>query len=170
MSAALDITREALREERAWLVGGAVRDRLLGREVQDLDIVIAGDVRAAARHLALTAGGPAFELSDAFGAWRVMEAAKTHAPGIASVAQERVFAELRRMVVADAALRGLALMDDLALTPVVLPELHVQRGVEQTPYHHRDVHGHTLEVMQAVIDLERDPGAVLGARFDEPGR
>src|SRR5207248_5613327 len=87
-----------------------------------------------------------------------VEAAKTHAPGIASVAQERVFAELRRMVVADAALRGLALMDDLALTPVVLPELHVQRGVEQTPYHHRDVHGHTLEVMQAVIDLERDPG------------
>jgi len=86
------------------------------------------------------------------------------------VAQERVFAELRRMVVADAALRGLALMDDLALTPVVLPELHVQRGVEQTPYHHRDVHGHTLEVMQAVIDLERDPGAVLGARFDEPVR
>jgi len=258
MSAALDTTREALRDERAWLVGGAVRDRLLGREVQDLDIVIAGDVRAAARHLALTAGGPAFELSDAFGAWRVMdpvhhwqvdltplrepsieadlarrdftinaiaepllggplidphegaqdlaerrlrmvsaqafaadplrvlrlarlacelglepdaptvEAARAHAPAIASVAQERVFAELRRIVVADEALRGLAVMDDLALTPVVLPELHAQRGVEQTPYHHRDVHGHTLEVMQAVIDLERDPGAVLGARFGEP--
>lgn len=72
MSAALEAAREALREERVWLVGGAVRDRLLGRPVEDVDLVVDGNVRAAARHLALTVGGPAFPLSDAHGAWRVI--------------------------------------------------------------------------------------------------
>ncbi len=72
MSEALDVARSALREERAWVVGGAVRDRLLGRPVQDVDVVLEGDVRAAARRLGTEAGGPAFELSDAFGAWRVL--------------------------------------------------------------------------------------------------
>jgi putative nucleotidyltransferase with HDIG domain len=52
-----------------------VRDRLLGRPVVDLDIAVAGDPRALARHLAVVAGGPAFQLSGEFGAWRV------HAPG-----------------------------------------------------------------------------------------
>ena len=32
MSEALDAARAALRDETAWLVGGAVRDRLLGRD------------------------------------------------------------------------------------------------------------------------------------------
>jgi putative nucleotidyltransferase with HDIG domain len=99
-----------------------------------------------------------------------VQAAAARAVRIATVAPERVFAELRRVVTAEDAVRGLALMDELALTPAVLPELEAQRGVEQTPYHHRDVHGHTLEVLQAVIDLERDPAAVLGARFADPVR
>ena len=68
----LSIAREALAGEDAWLVGGAVRDRLLGRPVVDLDLVIDGDVRAAAKKLARAVRGPSFELSDAFGAWRVM--------------------------------------------------------------------------------------------------
>ena len=53
-------------------------------------------------------------------------------------------------------------MDELDLVAAVLPELTTLRGVEQNPYHHRDVHGHTLEVLQASIDLERDPAAALG--------
>jgi hypothetical protein len=64
--------REALAGEPAWLVGGAVRDRLLGAPVLDLDVAVDGDVRAAARRLARAADGPLFELSDAFGAWRVI--------------------------------------------------------------------------------------------------
>lgn len=72
MSAALDAARDALRDERVWLVGGAVRDRLLQRPVDDIDLVIDGDVRAAARHLALAVGGPAFPLSESHGAWRVI--------------------------------------------------------------------------------------------------
>jgi poly(A) polymerase len=75
LSQALQVTREALRDEPAWVVGGAVRDRLLGRPVLDLDIAVAGDPSTLARHLAVAVGGPVFQLSGQFGAWRV------HAPG-----------------------------------------------------------------------------------------
>ncbi len=56
----------------AWVVGGAVRDRVLGRRTADLDIVLAGDVGAIARTVGRRAGGHPVELSDAFGAWRVV--------------------------------------------------------------------------------------------------
>lgn len=57
----------------AWIVGGAVRERLRGRPVTDVDVAVAGDRAAgeAARALARRAGGHPFRLSDAFGAWRV---------------------------------------------------------------------------------------------------
>jgi tRNA nucleotidyltransferase/poly(A) polymerase len=72
MSDPLPTAREALGSTRAWIVGGAVRDRLLGREVEDLDLVVDGDVRAAAKALARATGGPMFNLSQEFGAWRVL--------------------------------------------------------------------------------------------------
>jgi putative nucleotidyltransferase with HDIG domain len=56
----------------AWLVGGAVRDRLLDRPTSDFDVVVAGDVAVSARGVARGARGHAFELSEAFGAWRVI--------------------------------------------------------------------------------------------------
>ena len=43
--------REALAGERAYLVGGAVRDLLLGIEPRDLDLAVEGDAIAAARLL-----------------------------------------------------------------------------------------------------------------------
>ncbi len=49
MSAALDAARSALAGQRAWLVGGAVRDRLLGRPTADVDIVVEGDPALAAK-------------------------------------------------------------------------------------------------------------------------
>ena len=70
--AVIETLREALAGERAWLVGGALRDRLLGRPTPDLDVVVDGDVRRAARSLGRGAGGASFELSDQFGAWRVV--------------------------------------------------------------------------------------------------
>jgi poly(A) polymerase len=248
----IDVLREALAGERAWLVGGALRDRLLGRPTPDLDVVVDGDVRAAARRLGRGAGGASFELSDQFGAWRVVARNRTwqvdmtplqggsleadlgardltvnamaeplaggelvdpyggardlderrlrmvspeafdadalrtlrvarlatelafdvdaetaatvrrYAPGLVDVSQERVFSELRRIVTAAAPVRGIALMDELELTEQVLPELGALRGVEQNPYHHRDVYGHTLEVLEATVELERDPGGALG--------
>lgn len=249
----IDLVRTALGDERAWLVGGTLRDRLLGRETLDIDVVVEGDVRNAARKLGRAAGGASFELSDQYGAWRVVArdrswqvdvvplqggsleadlaardltvnamaepvgggdlidphggaadlgarrlrmvssaafdadplralrvarlatelgfsveantaaAAAQRAPLLPAVAPERVFAELKRVVGSRDPLRGLALMDELSLTAYVLPEFDALRGVGQSRYHHRDVHGHTLEVLQHVVDLERDPGIVFGA-------
>jgi putative nucleotidyltransferase with HDIG domain len=88
-------------------------------------------------------------------------AARDRAAGLAGVSGERVFAELRRVVSADAAVAGLRLMDELGITAVVLPELDALRGVEQSPYHHLDVHEHTLAVLEAAIELERDPEPAL---------
>ena len=55
-----------------WVVGGAVRDRLLHRDTGDFDVAMPGPVRDAAKALGRAAGGYAFELSEAFGAWRVV--------------------------------------------------------------------------------------------------
>jgi poly(A) polymerase len=256
VDALLAAVRQAAGERRAWLVGGAVRDRLLERVdpagPPELDVVVERDVRGAARALARAERGAAFELSEAFGAWRVVgrgqawqvdlaplhggslqtdlgardltinalaeplgggplvdlhgglddlerrclrmvapgafaadplralrlarlavelrfaidpdtaAAAREHAAEVAGVAQERVFAELSRIVTAPGAVEGMALMDDLGLTEAVLPEVAALRGVQQSDYHHRDVHGHTLEVLAATVDLEADPTAVVG--------
>src|SRR5690349_20640189 len=72
MSEALEIARTALAGETAWLVGGAVRDALLGRETDDVDLAIPGDPKRAARAIAKASGGTSFQLSGAFGAWRVV--------------------------------------------------------------------------------------------------
>jgi poly(A) polymerase len=68
----LAIARDALAGTPAWLVGGAVRDHLLGRLTADLDLVVSSDVEAAARTLARAARAAVFPLSDEFGAWRVV--------------------------------------------------------------------------------------------------
>jgi len=252
MSDGLAAARAALAGRPAWLVGGAVRDRLLERPTADLDLVVDADVGGAARTLARAVRGPAFELSDEFGAWRVLAADRTwqadlsplrggsleadlarrdftvnaiaeplaggeridphdgardlaarrlravgasafaddplralrlvrlaaelglepepatialareQAPRVAAVAQERVFAELKRVVAGDAVLGSLRRMDELGLTAAILPELHALRGVEQSRYHHADVHDHTIEVLEQIVALEADPAAVLG--------
>ena len=68
----MQAVRAALGGERAWIVGGAVRDELLARPVADVDLVVDGDSGAAAKALGRAVGGPAFELSGEFGAWRVI--------------------------------------------------------------------------------------------------
>jgi tRNA nucleotidyltransferase/poly(A) polymerase len=65
-----ELARDLLTGEDAWVVGGAVRDELLGRPVVDLDIALA-DPRAAAYRYARRSGGAPFPLSDRHGAWRV---------------------------------------------------------------------------------------------------
>ena len=252
------IARAALADRAAWLVGGAVRDELLRRPTADLDIVVEGDVRSAARAVARAARGPAFELSDEFGSWRVMAPdrswqidlsalrggslerdlalrdftvnaiarplageglvdpfagaedlaarrlravgdralrddplrvvrlvrlaaelalepepatvalARESAPATAQVAQERVFAELKRIIAGEGVIASLALMDALGLTAALLPELEALRGVEQNRYHHADVHAHTIEVLEQTLALQADPGGVLGAEHAAP--
>lgn len=62
--------REILGDEEAWIVGGAVRDELLGRPVLDLDVACREPREAAVRY-ARQFGGAAFPLSERHGAWRV---------------------------------------------------------------------------------------------------
>jgi poly(A) polymerase len=69
----LAAARAALPGESVWVVGGAVRDGLLGRPTDDVDLVVPGDVEPLARRLAKAKGAAAFPLSEAFGAWRVTE-------------------------------------------------------------------------------------------------
>jgi poly(A) polymerase len=246
MADPLRAARAALADRDAWLVGGALRDRELGRSTADLDIVVDGDPGEAARAIARAAGRAAcFALSEEFGAWRVcardsswqvdveplrgeslpadlvlrdftvnaiaepvaggaridplgglddlaarrlrmagpgafaedplrvlrlvriaieldlqpepetLGRARERADALARCSPERVFVELRRILAAPAALRGLELMSELGATAAVLPELEALRGVEQNRFHHADVHGHTLEVLARAIALER---------------
>ena len=65
-----DRIRQAVGAEPAWVVGGALRDELLGREVVDVDVACA-DPELAARLYSRLAGGAVFPLSARHGAWRV---------------------------------------------------------------------------------------------------
>lgn len=58
-------------DEQAWIVGGAIRDELLGRQVLDLDVACTEPERAARALFARGADG-VFPLSERFGAWRVV--------------------------------------------------------------------------------------------------
>jgi tRNA nucleotidyltransferase/poly(A) polymerase len=65
-----DAVRKAVQSQEAYVVGGAVRDELLGRDVVDLDVACP-DPERAAREYARAAGGAVFPLSERHGAWRV---------------------------------------------------------------------------------------------------
>jgi poly(A) polymerase len=250
----IDVVREMFAGRDAWIVGGAVRDRLLGRATTDLDLALPADPEDAARALARATGGVAFRLSGEFGAWRVvgpghawhvdlvilrdgdidadlaardftvnamaeplaggglldphggradLEARRLRmvgpgaldddplralravriaieldlmiepetaaaiglaAPGLERVAAERVFGELKQVISSPAVRTGLQLMDAHGLTAQVLPELLALRGVEQNEFHHLDVYDHTLEVLDQVVAIERDP---LAAGFGD---
>ena len=66
----VELARELLAGEEAWVVGGAIRDELLGRELVDLDIACAEPERAA-RAYARRAKAAVFPLSLRHGGWRV---------------------------------------------------------------------------------------------------
>jgi poly(A) polymerase len=258
MTDALALVRGALRGQAAWLVGGSVRDRMLGRLGVDLDIVVAADPAEAAQTLARSAGHAAcFSLSDDFGAWRVLardgswqvdveglrgvsvdddlalrdftvnamaqpiqgeelidplggsrdltarrlrmvsertflddplrvlrlvriavelgfqveaqtfRSACQQAAELKLVAGERIFMELRRVVDSEQPARGLQMMHELGALAAVLPELAQLRGVEQSRFHHLDVYGHTIEVLEQAVRLQREPGQVAGSEHEQ---
>ena len=249
------LAREALPGVRAWIVGGAVRDALLGRPIVDVDLAVEGSPEEAARTIARVGRGPSFELSAEFGAWRAMArgkngdgplicdvaplqgasieedlarrdfsvnamavpleggelidpaggaadvearrlrvlpgayeadrlrplrlarlatelgfepdddtaaATRAAAPRVPEASPERVFAELRRLMVADRVVEGVTLADRLGLLDAVMPEMRELKGVEQSRYHHLDVYDHTIEVLAQQVAIEREPAAVFG--------
>lgn len=66
----LSRAQEVLAGEEAWVVGGAVRDEVLGRPMVDLDIACSDPEQAARRYARGSEGAP-FPLSERHGAWRV---------------------------------------------------------------------------------------------------
>jgi poly(A) polymerase len=89
-------------------------------------------------------------------------AARGGSAALAQVAPERIFVELKRILIADGALAGLDLMDAIGATDVVLPELSAMRGIEQSPYHHLDVYEHTRLVLAEAIALDQGSVEWLG--------
>jgi tRNA nucleotidyltransferase/poly(A) polymerase len=65
-----ELVEELFSGDEAWVVGGAVRDRALGRPVVDLDVALREPQRAA-RAYSKRSGGAPFPLSERHGAWRV---------------------------------------------------------------------------------------------------
>jgi poly(A) polymerase len=248
-SPAVRACREALGDASdAWVVGGAIRDAALGRDVTDVDLAVADGEKEAATAVARAASGSAFQLSEEFATWRAqagdgawhvdvsrlrgdgiegdlalrdftidsiavaladpaappldphggladldarilratsersfnddplrilraariatalaleidaptIELARADAGRAGEPAGERQFAELRLLLTGPDPIRGLELLDLLGATPAVLPELAALRGVEQNPNHHLDVHGHTIEVLRRLLEVESD--------------
>jgi tRNA nucleotidyltransferase/poly(A) polymerase len=96
--------------------------------------------------------------------------ARMDAGEVVRSAPERVAEELRRIARMPDAWRGLEFLDDLGVLGVLVPELEEGRGLEQTPYHHKDVLGHTLEVVQRACEIRADPTGVFrssGPRIGE---
>jgi putative nucleotidyltransferase with HDIG domain len=93
--------------------------------------------------------------------------ARAEAARAGEPAGERQLTELRQLVGGPNPLRGFALLEELGLSAVVLPELEALRGVGQGPNHHLDVHGHTLAVLEHTLEVEADLERFAGARAEE---
>jgi putative nucleotidyltransferase with HDIG domain len=92
-----------------------------------------------------------------------------------NAAPERLWEELRRVLRLDEPDAAFAVLDDLRVLDALVPELARGRGMEQNPFHHRDVLGHTIEVVERVRRLTVDPepvfrtmGPRVAARLQEP--
>ena len=74
-------------------------------------------------------------------------------PRLRDVSAERVFAELRRILSAAQARRGVELLADVGAAPWCCPSSSSCGGSQQSRYHHADVYVHTLEVLERTVAL-----------------
>jgi len=82
-------------------------------------------------------------------------------------AGERSLSELCLLMATENPLTGLEAMDSLGLFDSLLPEIGALKGVVQGPNHHRDVYGHTMEVLEGVLRIESDLEAFVGDSAEE---
>ncbi|MDH3227015.1 MAG: HD domain-containing protein [Thermoleophilia bacterium] len=87
--------------------------------------------------------------------------ARTDAPLLAGAPPERVLDELARTIRTGGTRESLELLDEIGVLTQLVPQLEDARRMEQTPYHHKDVLGHTLEVVQGVEEIVADPEPVF---------
>jgi poly(A) polymerase len=80
----------------AWIVGGAIRDALLGQPVADADLAVErGREEEAARAIARVAGGSAFTLSEEFATWRAVAPTDGWHVDVSGLRAESIEADLR---------------------------------------------------------------------------
>jgi poly(A) polymerase len=77
---------------------------------------------------------------------------------------ERLAVELGRILRLRHPDRAWRNLDALGALGALVPALDDSRGLDQSPYHHEDVLGHTLEVTAHVADLVADPERVFRSR------
>jgi poly(A) polymerase len=90
--------RTALEEQPgpAWLVGGAIRDALLGERVADADLAVQPrQEESAARAIARVAGGTAFPLSEEHATWRAVTSTDGWHVDVAALRAETIEDDLR---------------------------------------------------------------------------
>ncbi len=90
--------RTALEEHRGtvWIVGGAIRDAVLGERVADVDLAVPrGEEESAARAIARVAGGSAFTLSEEHATWRAMAPTDGWHVDVAGLRAEAIEDDLR---------------------------------------------------------------------------
>ncbi|MBP8951308.1 MAG: CCA tRNA nucleotidyltransferase [Armatimonadetes bacterium] len=84
-----------------------------------------------------------------------------HARLIGTIPGERIGAEVVRLAKHPDFPGWLRRMDEAGLLEYVLPELPDLKGVTQGPYHHLDVWGHTLLVVEEIERIAVEPEAVF---------
>ncbi len=137
-----ELVRAVVVDEEAYVVGGAVRDELLGRPIVDVDIACREPQRAARRYQE-AAGGALFPLSQRHGAWRVALPDRTVD-----------FTPLRDGIDADLATR------DFTINAIAVP---VAGGEAVDPFGGReDLDARTLRAVTEEI-FESDPLRLLRA-------
>jgi poly(A) polymerase len=95
---AIAAPRSALQgfEGAAWIVGGAIRDALLGRAVEDADLVVEpGTEEAAARAIAKAVDGAPFPLSEEHAIWRVVSGSEGWHVDVAALRGDGIEEDLR---------------------------------------------------------------------------
>ena len=76
-----------------------------------------------------------------------LAAMRSVAPRLDAVARERVGQELDKILRATPPAPGIRLLDETGLLGATLPELLPMHGMEQGPFHYKDVYEHTLLVL-----------------------
>ncbi|MBI4172258.1 MAG: CCA tRNA nucleotidyltransferase [Actinobacteria bacterium] len=143
-----ELVTELLGGEEAWIVGGAIRDELLGRPVLDLDVACREPERAARRY-AKRSGGAPFSLSERHGAWRVaLETGRTVD-----------FTPLPEGIEADLATR------DFALNAIAVP---VAGGAPVDPYGGRaDIEARAIRAVSDTVFADDPLRLLRAARLED---
>lgn len=81
------------------------------------------------------------------------------APGLRKVAPERVGHEWLLMAGGERAAQAMMGFEESGALGILLPALEAGRGVQQNPYHHLDVLGHSLAAVRALGAISAEPAA-----------